>query len=270
VSAGAASLRPRTGVPGWRAWCLGGAVVVTLLALLPPLSTAARRDEFAAALQFSLLAIALPAAVALGAPWRLFGLAAGTGTGATPGMADRIADRRKRHRELAWSLVLVGCDIGAAIAWHTPGAVAALTRQGWLVAVEAASLLVFGLGLWFELVESPPLTPRSGHLRRAVLAAAAMWSFWILAYVAGLSNHGFYRNFHHLAGGLSGAADQEIASALLWFVAAAAFMPVIFWNAFRWIQTDDDPDAELLALARADRRRGLPPMASGSGGPAAT
>jgi cytochrome c oxidase assembly factor CtaG len=270
VSGGAASLRPRTGVPGWRAWCLGGAVVVTLLALLPPLSTAARRDEFAAALQFSLLAIAFPASVALGAPWRLFGLAAGTGTGATPGMVDRIADRRKRHRELAWSLVLVGCDIGAAIAWHTPGAVAALTRQGWLVAVEAASLLVFGLGLWFELVESPPLTPRSGHLRRAVLAAAAMWSFWILAYVAGLSNHGFYRNFHHLAGGLIGAADQEIASALLWFVAAAAFMPVIFWNAFRWIQTDDDPDAELLALARADRRRGLPPMASGSGGPAAT
>ena len=57
---------------------------------------------------------------------------------------------------------------------------------------------------------------------------------------------------------------------MLWFVAAAAFMPVIFWNAFRWLQTEEDPDAELLALTRAERRRGLPPMASENGGPAPT
>jgi cytochrome c oxidase assembly factor CtaG len=243
---------------------------VSLLALLPPLSAAARRDEFAMALQFSLFAIVVPALVALGAPWRLFGLAAGPATGTPPRIMDRIADRRNRHRELQWSIALIGCGLGAAIAWHAPGVVASVTRQAWLAVVEAASLLVFGLGLWLELVASPPLAPRSGHLRRAVLAAGAMWSFWILAYVVGLSDHGFYRNFHHLAGGLSEAADQQIASALLWFVAAAAFMPLIFWNAFRWLQSEDDPDAELLALARAERRRGLPPMASGSGGPAAT
>ncbi len=243
---------------------------MALLALLPPLSTAARRDEFAASLQFSLFAIALPALVALGAPWRLFGLAGGPAAGAPPRIVDRIADRRSRHRELPWSLALVGCDLGAAIAWHAPAVVASVTRHGWLVVVEAASLLVFGLGLWLELVGSPPLTPRSGHLRRAVLGAVAMWCFWILAYVAGLSDHGFYRNFHHLAGGLSEAADQQIASAVLWFVAAAAFVPVIFWNAYRWLQSEEDPDAELLALARAERRRGMPPMASGSGGPAAS
>ena len=269
MNPGAAARRPRTGAPLWRAWCLGGAVVVVLLALVPPLSTAARHDEFAWAVQFSLFAIAVPALVAVGAPWRLFRLAVGP-TGTPSGIVDRIADRRRRHRELPWSLALIACDLGAAIAWHAPGVVASVTRHGWLVVVEAASLLVFGLGLWLELVASPPLTPRSGHLRRAALAAAAMWSFWILAYVVGLSDHGFYRSFHHLAGGLSEAADQQIASALLWFAAAAAFVPVIFWNAYRWLQTEDDPDAELLALARAERRRGTPPMASGSGGPAAT
>ena len=50
-------------------------------------------------------------------------------------------------------------------------------------------------------------------------------------------------------GGLSAAADQQIASAVLWFVAAAAFVPVIFWNALMWLKTDEDPDTELLALA---------------------
>ncbi len=243
---------------------------MALLALLPPLSTAAQRDEFALSLQFSLFAIAVPALVALGAPWRLFGLAGGPTSGTPPRSVDRIAERRSRHRELPWSLAFIGCALGAAMAWHAPGVVASVTRHGWLVVVEAASLLVFGLGLWLELVGSPPLTPRSGHLRRAVLGAVAMWCFWILAYVAGLSDHGFYRNFHHLAGGLSQAADEQIASAVLWFAAAAAFVPVIFWNAYRWLQSEEDPDAELLVLARAERRRGLPPMASGSGGPAAS
>jgi hypothetical protein len=46
----------------------------------------------------------------------------------------------------------------------------------------------------------------------------------------------------------------------LWFVAAAAFVPVIFWNAMMWLRTDEDPDAELLALERAERRRGTPPL----------
>ena len=94
-----------------------------------------------------------------------------------------------------------------------------------------------------------------------MLAAFVMWAFWILAYVVGLSNHDFYRNFHHVAGGLSAAADQQIASAVLWFVAAVTFVPVIFWNALMWLKTEEDPDAELLALARAERRRGTPPAA---------
>ena len=48
-----------------------------------------------------------------------------------------------------------------------------------------------------------------------------MWMFWILAYIMGLSNHTFYPNFHHATGGLSAAADQQIASALFWFVATS-------------------------------------------------
>ena len=92
-----------------------------LLGLLSPLSSAARRDEFALALQFSLFAIVVPALVALGAPWRLVGLAGGPAAAAPPRIVDRLADRRSRHRELPWSLALIGCDLGAAIAWHAPG-----------------------------------------------------------------------------------------------------------------------------------------------------
>ncbi len=233
-----------------------------LLALVPPLSTAARHDEFAAALQFSLFAIAVPALVVVGAPWRLFGLAGGRAPGRRPRIVDRIADRRSRHRELPWSLAFIACDLGAAIAWHTPGVVASVTRHGWLVVVEAASLLVFGLGLWLELVASPPLTPRSGHLRRAVLAALAMWASgsWLTWW--GCPTTASIATSTTLAGGLSEAADQQIASAVLWFVAAAGLRPRDLLERVPWLQTEEDPDAELLALARAERRRGMPPMDS--------
>ena len=129
------------------------------------------------------------------------------------------------------------------------------------MALEGVSLLVFGLGLWLELVASPPLVPRSGYLRRAVLAALVMWAFWILAYVVGLSNHDFYRNFHHVprwsqrGGRSAGRVRRPVVRGR-----RIASSRVIFWNAMMWLRTDEDPDAELLALERAERRRGMPPL----------
>ena len=257
---GAATARPPEHAARWRFCCLLGAVAVTFVVLVPPLSRAARDSQYGAALQFSVLAIVLPALVTVGAPWRLLGLARSDSADGPLRIVDRMADRRRRHRELPWSLTLIACDLCVVVAWHTPGAVSAVAHHGWLVPLEELTLLVFGLGLWLELATSPPLVPRSGYLRRAVLAAFVMWAFWILAYVTGLSNHDFYRNFHHVGGGLSAAADQQIAAAVLWFFAAAGFVPVIFWNALLWLKTDEDPDTELLAVTRAERRRGMPPV----------
>jgi cytochrome c oxidase assembly factor CtaG len=234
--------------------------VVAVVCLIPPLSSTARRFEYGEALQFSLLAIVMPVLVAIGAPWRRLGLAR-IGEPDPPRLADRVG----RSAASAPGAPLVPGlhrrrPLVVVVAWHAPGAVADVAEHGWLVPLEGVTLLVFGLGLWLELVASHPLVPRSGYLRRAVLAALAMWTFWILAYVLGLSNHAFYRNFAHVPGGLSAAADQQVATAVLWFVAAAAFVPVIFWNAMMWLRTDEDPDAELLALERAERRRGTPPL----------
>jgi len=258
MTAGAAAGRPQVRTTPWRIWCLVAAVLVAVAALVPPLGTVARRTEYAAALQFSLLAIALPALVTLGAPWSLLGLAGPPRRG-RPRPLDALADRRLRHRELPWSIAFIAVDLVVAAVWHAPGVVASVSSHPWLAVVEAVTLLVLGVGLWLELISSPPLVPRSGHLRRAVLAAITMWVFWILAYLVGLSNHGFYRSFHHVAGGLSAAADEEIAAVILWFVATLAFVPVIFWNALTWLQSEEDPDSELLQVARAERRRGTAP-----------
>jgi cytochrome c oxidase assembly factor CtaG len=266
MSEGAADRRPRTAALLLRPWCVVAGAVALLATLVPPLETLARRTEYAASLQFSMLAIAVPALMTLGGPWRRVGLAGGRTGG--PHLLDTVADRHRRHRELSRSLGFIGADLALAVLWHTPVAVEALSRHWWLAIVEGATLLVAGVGLWLELVTSPPLEPRSGHLRRAVLAALSMWVFWILAYVTGLSTHGFYNNFHHVSGGLSATADEQIGAMVLWFVAASAFVPVIFWNALAWLQSEDDPDTELLRLARAEQRRGTAPVPPGSPGPA--
>ncbi len=268
MTGGAAGGRPQASPGPWRGLCLIGAVVVVVITFVPPLSGAARRTEYAAALQFSLFAIVIPALVALGAPWRRLGLAAQDGEPWR--WADRLGDRRLRHRELPWTLGYVIADMAVVVAWRTPVAVTAVARHGWLAPLEGISLLVVGTGLWLELVSSPPLVPRSGPFRRAVLSAIAMWFFWIDAYVVGLSNDNWYRNFHHVAGqGLSAAADQQVAAVILWFTAACAFVPVIYWNALTWIRSEDDPDAELSRLTAVERRRATPPPPP-KGGPAPT
>ena len=75
MTSGAATVRPREQAERWRVWYLLAAVVIAVVVLVPPLSSTARHWEYGAALQFSLLAMVLPALVTVGAPWRLLKLA---------------------------------------------------------------------------------------------------------------------------------------------------------------------------------------------------
>ena len=101
MTGGAAGGRPQqhatAATPAWRPWCLVAAVIVALGALVPPLATVARRADYGQALQFSLLAIALPALVTLGAPWRFLRLSSATAPGVSSSrVVDRLADTAAR------------------------------------------------------------------------------------------------------------------------------------------------------------------------------
>lgn len=230
------------------AWLAACGVLLVALAMLPPLGTLAARYEWVEVLQFSIFAVVGPALVVMGAPWRTLRL--------TPSALGRIAAGRRRHPEMLRSLGFLCADLAVIVLWRTPAAVDGLLTRRWLVGVEAASLLVVGAGLWLELVESPPLAPRSPYPRRAALAALAMWTIWTIAYVEAMSTAPWYQAFHHVAGsGLSASADHQLSAAVLWAVTAAAFMPVIFWNLVQWLRNEDDPDDELHRLLREERQR---------------
>ncbi len=241
------------------------AVVLLVGALVPPLSTVARRVEVLEALQFALLAIGVPALVALGAPWRLLGVAAGSAGVADregvavlerPGVADRAAAARRRHPELARSVAYLVVDVALVVAWRIPPSVDALARHGWLALLEALTLVTAGVGLWLELVESPPFSPRLARPKRIALAAVAMWTIWVTAYLVGLSHASVYPSYNHVVGrDLSVSADQALTTGVLWLTSLCAFIPVIFSNLVLWLRSDEDPDDALYRLLR-DRRRG--------------
>jgi cytochrome c oxidase assembly factor CtaG len=248
MTGGVAAVRPDGSRKPARAWLAAAGATLVLLALVPPLSVLAGRYEWFDALRFSIFALVGPALVTVGAPWRALRL--------DPSLLSRLAAARRRHPEPMRSFGFLAADLVVIVAWRTPAAVDAASRQPLLVVVEAFCLVVAGIGLWLELVESPPLVPRATRPRRALLAALAMWTVWTLAYMVAMGRVSWYRGFHHLAGvGLSASADRQLSSVVLWAVAGATFMPVIFWNLVQWLRSEDDPDDELYRLLRDERRR---------------
>jgi cytochrome c oxidase assembly factor CtaG len=172
-----------------------------------------------------------------------------------PEIADRAAAARRRHPELARSFAYLGLDVALVVVWRIPASVDALARHGWLALLEAVSLVTAGVALWLELVESPPFVPRLARPQRSALAAFAMWTIWVTAYLVGLSHASVYRSYVHVVGrDLSVSADQALTTGILWLTSLCAFVPVIFWNLVVWLRSDEDPDDALYRLVR-DRRR---------------
>ncbi|HUJ07589.1 MAG TPA: cytochrome c oxidase assembly protein [Streptosporangiaceae bacterium] len=272
-----------------RPWLALAGVVAAAAVLLPPGGTAALRDVWVQALQFAVLAVAAPALIVLGAPWRLGRRSAGrAGAGqasagpasgglaspdqASAGRADTskagpasglpLADRLARARShrggaaRGW-LVLVGF-LAISMAWRLPVAVNAMVRHPVLVAAEAVTLLVAGCALWLELVESPPMLPRASKPQRALSAALPMWAIWASAYVMGFSRTAWFTGLAHAPGhGLSTLADQQIAAGVLWAIPAVCFVPVVYFSMITWLRDSADPDQE---LREADSGRAGPSM----------
>lgn len=192
------------------------------------------------ALQYALIGVAGPALCVLGAPWRLLGRA----EPAADTLADRVARAWSRRSGRLESWGLLAAFMAAAIVWRLPPVVDALARHPVLILAELVTFFPAGCALWLELVDSPPLLPRTARPQRALFAAVAMWTIWVLAYITGFS-HGLFSVYAHRGPALSQAADQQIAAGIMWAVPALSFIGVVFSSMLGWLGESSDPDAEL-------------------------
>jgi len=257
----------RRGRRGWGILTLLG-LGLWLIVLVPPIISWTGGYEFVQAGQFCAFAVAVPCLLVLGDPWRRPTLASTEaapydleGAALTPpatGLIDRLAQRASARRGHARVVTLLIVFIAQVIVWRSTPVVDALVRSPWLSVVESLCLVGAGVPLWLELVESPPFRPRATRPYRIGVAAIAMWTVWVIAYLMAMSPNPWYRTFHRATRPvLSLAADQQLTTGLMWLIAAVAFMPVVFWNLNQWLKSEDDPDEELYQLVRRDRARGF-------------
>jgi cytochrome c oxidase assembly factor CtaG len=201
-----------------RTWLAVLGTLLALAVLLPPWETLARQYVFAEAVQYVVLATAVPALVVLG----------------TPSRAARLA----RWAGRVPAAVVLASYIAVVIAWRLPFAVNALSAQPAWLAAEAVTLVGAGCALWLELVSAP----RVSRWLRAFFGAVAMWSIWAAAYVLGFSGTAWYAmNARHDGRGLGVIADQEIATGLLWAISGLAYVPLVFVLIMTWL--DERPEA---------------------------
>jgi cytochrome c oxidase assembly factor CtaG len=231
-----------------RSWLAIGAVILVLICLVPPAGIYARHYVFAESLQFVLFAVAAPALLVLGAPWRLLGFSRPVRDRLGAG---RLARAGRRGSGFPRGVATLLAFMGTLIAWRLPVSVNALATLPGLAVLEMVTLVGAGSALWLELVESPPLLPRLSRPLRAAFATLAMWTIWVLAYILGFSQVAWFSAYSHA--GLSSVADQEIATGIMWAVPALCFVPVVYVTVLTWLRDTEDPDEGLGGLVRAER-----------------
>jgi cytochrome c oxidase assembly factor CtaG len=232
---------------------VGLAIVVLVVAVTPPFSTDARKYVFVEAIQFALVALALPALVALSAPFSRV-----IARWDEPRLVRVLARREEIRRTRGGFLRLIALllpYLAAFVVWRIPVSVDALANTPALVVAEIATFLVVGVAFWFELVHEPPLPPIVSAGQHVVPATIAMWMIWILAYFVGFSHAVWFPSVHPHRPGLSVVADQELSSGTLWLASAAAFLPVIFTNLMRFLRGDDEVQDEVHEIVSS----GVPP-----------
>ena len=206
------------------------AVVLALVAVLPPAATYTRQYAVVQALQFAIFAVLAPALLGLGMPPR-----------AAPQRPNgKHADTRlSPAREATWRLVPF---MALVITWRLPAVLDALARYPALSVAELVTLGGAGLGVWLAIAgRAAGALPRP---LRAAMAAAAMWAIWIIAYVTGMSALALIPRTTGLRYVFSAAADRQLATAVLWAVPAICFAPVVYYMLVTWLGERDKQEDE--------------------------
>ena len=246
-------------VPGFRGYLSILGVLMVLVWMVSPLWGWALKFGFVESIRFSVLGFAAPALIAVGAPWRgPRPRGDARDLNSQPAWLRRWNSRRVREKAQFRALTAATATIASTIFWRIPAVVSGLVHHPWLVIIEAVTLVVPSVLLMVEIVESPPLSPGISRPYRIGVSAVVMWSTWVVAYLSGMSHDAWYHAFHHVAGrGISAVADQQLSAGFVWFVTAIVFLPIIFWNLVYWLQSEEDPDEDILKLFRQEREHGF-------------
>jgi cytochrome c oxidase assembly factor CtaG len=202
---------------------LGPAGVILALALvLPPAVGDASHNAVVQALQWLVFAVATPALLALGRAAPMIRVRRLMPFPSQPGLIAAVT--------LLPYLVLV-------VAWRLPAAVTAQAGSQGLTVLEMVTLVPAGYLLWAALIGRAPAARPLSRPHRAAMAAIAMWTIWVIAYITGMSVTG-------LTHARAGADSRELAVGIMWAVSAVCYVPVVYVLLMRWLGARDEADLD--------------------------
>ncbi len=250
--------RRRDAIARWRAAAYYAALAVTVLALEGPVDNLAPKLLWVHMLQHVLLmGIAAPLIV-LGAPWnsiwRPLPLGLRRGLAKTVVRSSACAPLRVAVRPLGrplWAWIAFNVDL---LAWHIPAVYDLTLRSQAVHILEHVTFLVFGVLVWAQMIDSPPLRSRLSTSHRVYYCVSAMVPGWMLSLVLAFATqplYGAYADLTSRPGGISALADQQLAGGIMLGLGSLASTVYVFIALYRWLGEDPARRAARRASAEA-------------------
>jgi cytochrome c oxidase assembly factor CtaG len=253
--------RPRNRRERWRAASFYAGLAVILAALATPIDSLSEKLFWVHMVQHvMLLTIAAPLIV-LGAPWLSiwrplplgFRRTVAKGISRSRWCAPlRALGRLAARPGPAWVAFNVNL-----VAWHVPAAYDLAARNRAVHDVEHTTFLLFGILLWAQMLDSPPLRARLGAIARVWYALASAVVGWVISLVLAFASSPLYPFYAHLAhrpGGISALADQQIAAGVMLVPGSLSMTIFVFVQLYLWMGRGERTPP--LALSARDE---LPP-----------
>jgi putative membrane protein len=248
----------------WRAASFYAGLATIVIALAGPIDTYASQLFWVHMTQHVLLLTVAAPLIVLGAPWmsiwrplpldfrRGFAGATARAGWAAPLRAAGRAVGRPRGAWLAFSINLV--------MWHIPVMYDLTLRHLAVHALEHTTFLLFGVLLWAQVIESPPLRVRLRPDVRVYYMVAAATVGWLLSLVLAFAPTPLYPVYAHLAnrpGGISALADQQFAAGVMLVPGSLSMSIFVFVGLYRWLGMEEE-NSERAAWRRRSARGEAP------------
>ncbi|MGD0196344.1 MAG: cytochrome c oxidase assembly protein [Solirubrobacteraceae bacterium] len=262
--------RPRSSRDRLHSLYFYAGLVASAVAVVGPIDTYAEKLFWVHMVQHVLLLGVAAPLIVLGAPWmsiwRPLPLGFRRSVAGTIAHSPWCAPLR--------ALKVLGRPVGAWLAysvdlvtWHIPAAYDLAARQRAVHDLEHLSFMVFGILLWAQVLQSPPLRLRLRDIHRVYYIVGASIVGWMISLVLVFSSTPLYPFYAHIAnrpGGISAIADQQLAGGIMLVGGSLSMTIFVFAQIYAWL--GDEPGER----PRQPPARSPDPQPSADGPPGAT
>ncbi|HWE10604.1 MAG TPA: cytochrome c oxidase assembly protein [Solirubrobacteraceae bacterium] len=255
--------RPRDRRARWRAVSFYAGLATIVVALAGPIDTYAAKLFWVHMVQHVLLLTVAAPLIALGAPWMSMWrpLPLGFRRGAAGAVArdQWAAPLRAIGRWLGRPLGTWLAFNVNLILWHIPVMYDLTLRHLAVHALEHTTFLLFGVLLWCQVIDSPPVRARLRTDMRVYYMLASGIVSWVLSLVLAFAPSPLYPVYAHIAarpGGISALADQQIAGGVMLGPGSVSITLFVFIGLYRWLGGEGDGN-DRAALRERSATRGV-------------